>query len=583
MRQNREHGFIMVTVIAVMALLAMIGVTILVKSTSEMKQSGNSEAQARARGYAEAAQADMFWNLANPGLLIINNAFKSSVNAFSVSNADARVTPIVPPGNYASILSYINTNFPNIAASGTGYTQVSDIVFRTLRADQGSFTSQGQVYYLDYSITGNGTYGDNARKVITEGTMLVQLGRTSLNQFILLANDGGSGSNGTSGFFDTSSVYDGPVHVNQNWALSGKPTFLAGASVSDSYVWMNDARNCNGFSFVKVAGQQASPGGCTTPNTNGQGLQFSTDKIDLPKNAASQARAALGLDSTDVSNLDKGTICQKLNGTPCNTAANGVYVPSSGGKVTGGIYVQGDANITLSTLGNAQVYTIVDKNGKTTTITVDYVTKTTTYLLPPALPVVLTGVPNGQLYVDGNISALTGPARLGALPNPAPSNVPAVVPPAIAAQSQLNIASSGSVTITGDVTYTDNPNTTPTAKNVLGIISGSDSVVIGDAAPKDVYLNGAILAGSTGKGLGVKSPGQTPARGAIHMLGSLAEDTDQLRGQVDNNGTATAGYADDFKFDQRFLNGAVAPPFFPATTQFAVSTGWPIQRTWNEQ
>ena len=92
-----------------------------------------------------------------------------------------------------------------------------------------------------------------------------------------------------------------------------------------------------------------------------------------------------------------------------------------------------------------------------------------------------------------------------------------------------------------------------------------------------------MLAGSSGRGLGVKSPGRSPARGAIHLLGSLAEDTDQLRGYVDNNGVPTAGYADDFKFDQRFFNGAVAPPFFPATTKFAVQSGWPIQRSWNEQ
>jgi type II secretory pathway pseudopilin PulG len=583
MRQNREHGFILVTVIAVMALLAMIGVTILVKSTSEMKQSGNSEAQARARGYAEAAQADMFWNLANPGIVIINDAFRPSINTFSLSNADARVTPIVPPANYDLVLKAIRAGFSQISNSGSNFTQTSTIIFRSLRTDQASFNSEGQVYYLDYSINGTGTFADNTRRVTTEGTMLVRLGRTSLNQFILLANDGGSGTNGTSGFFDTSSVYDGPVHVNQNWALSGKPTFLAGASVSDTYVWMNDAKNCKGFAFVKVGGAQTSPGGCTQPNTNGQGLQYGTDKIDLPKNATSQARAALGLDAKDLSNLGKGSVCQALNVTPCNKIPNGVYLPSSSGKVSGGIYIQGDANVTLSTLGNAQVYTILDENGKTTTITVDYVTKTTTYLQSPGLPVVLSGVPNGQLYVDGDINSLTGPARTGTLPSPAPATAPSVVPPALASQSQLNIASSGSVTVTGDVTYTENPNTTPTAKNVLGIISGSDSVVIGDSAPKDVYLNGAILAGSTGKGLGVKSPGQTPARGAIHMLGSLAEDTDQLRGQVDGNGTATAGYADDFKFDQRFLNGAVAPPFFPATTQFAVSTGWPIQRTWNEQ
>ena len=46
MHRKREQGFILVTVIMVLALVAIIGATLLVKSTSEMRQSGNSELQA---------------------------------------------------------------------------------------------------------------------------------------------------------------------------------------------------------------------------------------------------------------------------------------------------------------------------------------------------------------------------------------------------------------------------------------------------------------------------------------------------------------------------------------------------------
>lgn len=585
MHRKREQGFILVTVIMVLALVAIIGATLLVKSTSEMRQSGNSELQARARGYAEAAQADMFYNFANPGLLAINTIFTPYADAFALSSNSAAITPIIPSSAFSAILMAVQTAFPNISNNGTGYTSVSNVVFRSLRSDPGSFNLNGQAYYLDYSITGNGALGDNKRQVITEGTLRINLGRSSLNQFILLANDGGSGPNGTSGFFDTSSVYDGPVHVNQNLALSGSPTFRAGLTVSGPSIFMNDAVGCNGFTFVQVTGQQASPGGCTTPNTYGQGVQYGTPIINLPTNATSQARAALGQDSTDLTPLSISNTCVSLGlSASCVSVPKGVYVPRNGGTVAGGIYIQGNADVTLSTLGALQVYTITDETGTTTTITVDYVAKTTTYVSSPGLPTVLTGVPNGQLFVSGNITSLKGPPRTGALPSPAPTtSIPAVVPPAIASQSKLNIASGGSVNVTGDVTYTDDPRTTPTAQNVLGIISGSDSVVVGDAAPNDLYITGAVLAGASGRGLGVQSPGRSPARGAIHLLGSLAEDTDQLRGQVDNNGVPTAGYADDFKFDQRFFNGAVAPPFFPATTKFAVQTGWPIQRTWNEQ
>ncbi len=73
MHSQKDKGFILITVLMIMALMMIVGTTVLVKSTSELKQSGNSEGQARARGYAEAAQADMFYNLANPGLDYINN------------------------------------------------------------------------------------------------------------------------------------------------------------------------------------------------------------------------------------------------------------------------------------------------------------------------------------------------------------------------------------------------------------------------------------------------------------------------------------------------------------------------------
>lgn len=587
MQRTPHQGFVLITVLMAMVLIAVIGTTLLIKSTSELKQSGNSEAQARARGYAEAGQADMFYTLANPGLGYINDALDPYVKSFARSNSKAEDTPIVPPSEYPAVLQTLQAAFPAISspATLTAAAYTSRISFRSLRADPGSFTRNGQTYFLDYAITGQARAGSSNRTVVTEGTMRINLGRQSLNQYILLADDGGSGPDGTSGFFDTSSTYDGPVHVNRNWALSGSPTFLAGATTASSYLWMNNAKNCRGFSFVRVTGQQASANGCTAPNTNGKGLQYNVDAIELPKNAYSQARAALGMDATDLDEPNKGQTCQALRTylSDCSTIPPGTYVPSEDGQVTGGIYVEGNASVTLSVLGPSQVYTIRDQNNRTTTITVNYQTRTTTYVTGTGASTVLAGVPNGQLYVSGTITALSGPARTGPLPKPPPGDrVPGVIPPALAARTQLNIAAGGQVTLSGDLTYQEDPRQVANAENVLGIISGAGHVMVGDSAPPDIYVSGAILAGAEDRGLGVQSPGRQPARGAIHLLGSLAESTDQLRGQVNSSGDPIAGYADDFHFDQRFFNGAVAPPFFPATTRFGVQTGWPIQRTWNE-
>jgi len=307
MKNRSTQGFVLVTVIAIMLLLLLVGGTLLLKSTSELKQSSNSEGVAKARGYAEAAQADMYFSLASPGIAKINTIFKPYVTAFASTTNSAATTAIVAPTQYAAILTALEAAFPDITTTSTDGSFTSTISFRALRADASSFSSISQSYYIDYAITGQSTQGGNSRSTTTEGSMKVALGRTSINQFILLANDGGSGTNGTSGFFDTSSVYDGPVHVNQNWALSGRPTFRSGASFSGPSVWMNNS--CSGFNFVKVTGNQSSPSGCTNPNTNGFGLQYNTDPIPLPQNAQSQARAALGQDPTDTSALTVGGTC----------------------------------------------------------------------------------------------------------------------------------------------------------------------------------------------------------------------------------------------------------------------------------
>ncbi|WP_027481450.1 hypothetical protein [Deinococcus pimensis] len=274
-----------------------------------------------------------------------------------------------------------------------------------------------------------------------------------------------------------------------------------------------------------------------------------------------------------------------------------MYLPRNGSALKGGIYVQGGASDVLLRVDTSgrQVYEITDAAGVKTTVTVDATAGSTTVVTsrpngngqPTVSTATYTGVPNGQLFVNGTIGGLRGPARTGTLPSPAPdTSTPSQVPPAVASTSQLNIAASGDVVVTGDLTYRDDPRTVSGAKNVLGIISGSGNVRVGAAAPNDLYLHGAILAGASGKGLQVDGYNSGPARGSIHLLGSLAESSDPPRGvgSIDAAGNVSIvnGYGDAFHFDQRFLNGGTVPPFFPATTRFEAKSSWPDQQAWRE-
>jgi Tfp pilus assembly protein PilX len=628
-----SKGFMLVTTLAVLVLMSMLGLLIANTATSEIKQSGNSTGLARAREAAEAAQADAEFYLVNQGLLEIDGVLQPYVDDFMATNKDATTTPIISRWSYGDVLTSLNALAGDSIASSAGGADYDAIIsFTRMSVDEGSFKpqgviggtsfqKQGQTYYLDYRVEAHGTVGRFVRTVTATGTLRVRLGRKYLNQYVLLAQDGGAGSNGRSGFFDSSMSFDGPVHFNKNLALSGKPQFLAGLTVSAGAVFMDP--KCN-YHFEKVSVQAD---GCTKPNFNGYGLQYGVDKVPLPTNSFSQQRAALGLSPTDPDNPgqapkapSKKEICNALGDAAhwglagrgdededehghghghghdyCHgnkTLDNGVYLPNRHGELTGGIYIQGDAkSLTLSVDAQGdQVYRIKDQTNQIYTITVNYTMNRTT-LESDGESITYKGVPNGfgdpgkangQIYVTGDILSLQGPERTGPIPDPAPSDtVPHQVPPAVASKSQLNIAASGKIEINGDLVYQDDPRSDAEAENVLGVIAGTGNVMIGTDAPDDIYIQAAILAANKNKGLGVVKYNKGAPRGHIHLLGSVAEYEDQVRGQA-SGGKPSSGYSDDWHYDQRFVNGGVVPPYFPATTTFAAQASWPLQRTWKE-
>ncbi|WP_019584636.1 DUF4900 domain-containing protein [Deinococcus apachensis] len=577
------QGFALASALAVMVLVLLITFMLTSNSVSELMQTNSSQGLVRARALAEASVAQVTGTLVNEGLKSTNDVLKPYATAFSTSGKSADQDPIIPEGSYSSVLTALNGmsgTTVSIVAPDNGGSSTGQLQFTNMRVDEASFSKAGQVYYVDYTIQGVGTSSTFRRTVTTGGTMRLVLGRQYLNQYVLLADDGGSTSGG---YFGTGSAFDGPVHFNKNLALAGTPVFQYGLTVASPTTLMY---NCSARTWQATANQTND---CTQPGYGGYGQQHVTDSVPLPNNAYSQARAALGLDENNATDaLTNAEICQATGQTSSCVPTSGVYVPKKNGSVSGGIFIQGNAqDVRLSVNGSNQVYNITDAAGVVTRIEVSYTAKTTT-VTSGSTSTTLQGVPNGQLYANGSILSLQGPARTGTVPSPAPSNsVPTQVPPALAPDSQLNIASSGDMKIQGDLTYTNDPRQSPNAKNVLGLISGQGHVLIGRNAPNDVYVMGSMLAGASGKGLKVEGIDEGTVtfgnRGKIHLFGSLAESLDQLRGLADGNFNLAKGYDDDFHYDKRFLNGGAVPPYFPATTKFTANTFWPSQRTWEEQ
>lgn len=595
----RTQGFALISALAVMILITLITFMLVTSSTSELMQTNSSQGLMRARALAEATVAEEYATVMNDGVTKANQVLLPYVDAFAASSQDAATSAIVPSSSYSTVEAQLNSvvqTSTSITAPSSMGTASGTLTFKRFRVDLGSFSKAGQTYYVDYVLNGQGNSGKFVRKITTSGTLRLILGRTYLNQYVLLADDGGftegycTTKNGKKycsgdGYIGTGSVFDGPVHFNKNLALAGTPVFQYGLTVASPTTYMRDCTTGS----MRWAVTNAQSADCAKPDYGSYGKQHVSESVTLPPNAFSQGRAALGGDENNQSALTNKEICLATGKAQNCTPANGVYVPSSGGVVKGGIFIQGNANdVQLSVDGPNQVYTITDAAGIVTVIKVNASANTTSIKTGTGQPVNLSGVPNGQLYANGSIQSLRGPARRGGVANPAPS-IPdsSVVPPAVAEQSQLNIASSGDIRIQGDLTYEKNPNQNPDAKNVLGIISGQGQVLVGQGAPNDLYVMGAVLAGATGKGLKVEGIDDNKTtygyRGKVHLLGSLAEATDQLRGIGSSTGTLVKGYGDDFKYDKRFLNGGVVPPYFPATTRFGVTAFIPQQRTWEEK
>jgi Tfp pilus assembly protein PilX len=384
----------------------------------------------------------------------------------------------------------------------------------------------------------------------------------------------------------------GPVFTNGSWNFSN----------SGPYTFTDTVGQSGG-----TAGWDGSSGGCVssaTP-TNGinptftGGFAVSQAAIALPTNSFNQEQAVLdGIGNTTTAPTNAALNAQLKNaaGTayPAAGATSGVYVPYSVNATTGvktfnggGIYVQGNAQITLSPTTSSttsQTYTIVN-NGQTTTITIDPAAGTagTTTISTPGLGTqTITGVPQQfstadtlmgdatMLFVNGAITGLSGPGQGDA---------------AIQSGTALTVVASGSnnITITGDILYKAEPVTTSgsvatidqliPANNtgqVLGIYTSSGNIQLANSQSNGNLEIDASLAAisSTGSG-GLVNTGN--AINTLTIVGGRIQNTIQ-----DINTTTR-----NVLFDRRFLSGGFAPPWFPSTTVTATSgTSSSVTSSW---
>lgn len=439
----------------------------------------------------------------------------------------------------------------------------------------------GYRYIYNYSMTAVGqAQGTESTSLIDNGSVFVNAtgaGASTQTSFAAwgMFIDQNSICNNTTLVPGTIS---GPVFTNGSWnfGATGKYIFTdpVGQNGADAGYQFNNG-NCD-----QVAGPSDQKGSTTIAPTFQNGFQLNQPKIPLPPNDYNQERAVLdsqGTSGTAVSKSDLNNSLRDATGAayPKNGNTTGVFLPytvNNQGIATfsgGGIYVEGNANVTLSTSGAAQVYTIV-QNGTTSTITINNSTNTTVFT-SGGNTVNISGVPvmkdaNGNitgdstmLYVDGNINSLTGPGQ-GV--------------PAINDGTALTITAAGSVNITGDILYktepvtltqTTDPNTGQTvpadtlipANNngqSLGIFTATGNINLqNNQSNGNLEIDASLATISQGGSGGLVNTGN--AINTLTIVGGRIQNT------IQNINTTTR----NVYFDRRYGQG-LAPPWFPSTS-----------------
>ena len=264
----------------------------------------------------------------------------------------------------------------------------------------------------NYRIESTGTTGTTSNKVLLSGDFTVQVQRANFAQYSLFTNSQTT-QTGTNVWFTNQTNFAGPVHTNARFNFARNPSGTFGDVITQTDQL---ARFYNLGSPVSL--DAAFNGTRDVPVFNNT---FTRNAGTITLSSSSQ--------QTDMENQAKGGQ---------TFSSNGIYVPNSGGNLTGGIYVRGDGTVNMSVDGgNNAVYTVT-QGGTTQTITVNKTNNTT--MVVGATTNTYNGIPDGiddvgtLIYATGGITSLAGTVQ---------------------GNTQMTVASAGDMSITNNITYQD--------------------------------------------------------------------------------------------------------------------------------
>jgi Tfp pilus assembly protein PilX len=598
---GNERGVALVIMLLILSMTTALGLAMYVSTNSDLLINGYYR---NFQGSFYAADSGL-----NIGRAQLLNQLVAAVPATFA------VPPIANPTTVATnAASYISTNYGNWASLNASQAanswkeqfEITNVTFSlaagspTVTTRDGSGNPTGYSYIYNYSLTAMGAaQGTEQASVSESGSLILGIAASAS------ATQQSFASFGT--FVDqytpctaplTPGTMTGPMFTNGAWQFStGSYIFTdaVGQANADADYWFGLTCIQSPTSSYTLASKKGSQ--TIKPSFQG-GFNLGQPAVPLPPNDFNQKRAVLdgtGTNPTNPTNTDLNASLKNVSGTayPSSGAASGVYLAysnSTGPNVMtgGGIYVEGNAQVTLSPSGSSGQVFSINQSGTTTTVTVDQLATPpvswncpagivgTTVINSGATTTNVCSVPknytNNQaatmLYVDGAITGLSGPGAGQA---------------AIQDGAQITITAKNDVTVTGDVLYktapvttTQNqivPGTTPACcsgspadtlipghdnNQVLGIFTATGNFNL-NTSQTNIEVDAAVAAISQG------------GTGGIHNTGSAINTYTHVGSETQNAIYSAAITTENIYFDRRFTNRpGFAPPWFPSTT---ITTG----------
>jgi hypothetical protein len=393
-----------------------------------------------------------------------------------------------------------------------------------------------------YKIKTTVSSGGVSQNVFINGDFTVRIQRDSFARYALFTNSQ-TMPNGTNVWFTDRTNFTGPVHTNGRFNFAFRPSGTFEGLVTQHY--QSAQFYNNGFPILL----NASYNGVRDVPVFNAGFTRNVSSIALSSPVQQTNLISQATDGGSYSN-------------------NGIYIPSHGNQLDGGIYVKGNSSIALSTNGNSQVYTIT-QGSNTKVVTLDIANETTSVFdVGSGTTNNYNGLPHGTdsdgtlIHVDGNIQSLSGTVQ---------------------SNEKVTISSSSDIIITNHLryeSYDDESGTFGTAgyvppsadgyENILGLISWNGDIRIGTGAPDDIDIHGTVLARNGV--FTVDDYDEGSPRGIATLLGGVITDDYGAFGQFSSaTGQDIHGYGRNFVYDTRMQAGAL-PPYFPTLETFVAFT-----------